>query len=230
VNLISIVIPVYNEEDCIKNLIEEIYKVVKLNFELILVDDGSNDNTNQILEQLKNIYHFTIISNKFNKGQSFSIKKGIENSIYETIVTLDADGQNNPKDILLLFNKYFQNSSIKMVGGIRINRKDSTVKIYSSKIANFIRMAILNDNCKDTGCSLKIFDKNIFLKFPYFNGIHRFIPALFSGYGYKTAFVNVSHRARITGVSKYGTFDRLFRGIIDIYKVKKIISRKDLDD
>jgi len=230
VNLISIVIPIYNEEDYIRNLIDEIFDVVKLNFELILVDDGSNDNTYHILRELKNIYNFNIISNKINKGQSFSIKKGIENAKYETIVTLDADGQNDPKDIALLYNKYFQNKTIKMVGGIRKNRKDSSIKIYSSKIANYIRMKILNDNCKDTGCSLKIFDKKIFLKFPYFNGIHRFIPALFSGKGYETAFINVSHRPRTTGISKYGTFDRLFKGILDIYRVKKIINQKGFDD
>ena len=113
-----------------------------------------------------------------------------------------------------------------MVGGIRKKRQDSFIKILSSKIANYIRSKILNDNCKDTGCSLKVFSKNIFLEFPYFDGIHRFLPALFKGYGHKTDFINVNHRVRKYGKSKYGTIDRLFRGIRDIIKVKNIINKQ----
>ena len=86
-----------------------------------------------------------------------------------------------------------------------------------------IRNKILNDDCIDTGCSLKVFDKNIFLSFPFFNGLHRFLPALFKGYGKNTFFLEVDHRPRISGISKYGTFDRLFKGVIDIIRVKKII-------
>ena len=99
------------------------------------------------------------------------------------------------------------------------------IKIISSRIANYIRKIVLKDNCNDTGCSLKIFDKNIFLKFPFFDGIHRFLPALFSGYGKKTFFINVDHRPRLHGYSKYGTYGRLFRGIRDLFKVAKIIKK-----
>ena len=98
-------------------------------------------------------------------------------------------------------------------------------QFLSSKFANSIRSKILKDDCLDTGCSLKVFDKNIFLNFPYFNGIHRFLPALFKGYGYKTYFINVDHRPRKKGKSNYGTIDRLYRGIIDIIKVRKIIKK-----
>ena len=94
-----------------------------------------------------------------------------------------------------------------------------------SKIANNIRLLILKDNCIDTGCSLKVFDKNIFLKFPYFNGIHRFLPAFFVNFGYKTLYMSVDHRPRVAGVSKYGTIDRLFKGIVDLIRVKIIINR-----
>ena len=110
-----------------------------------------------------------------------------------------------------------------LVGGIRKKRQDSLTKILSSRVANKIRSMIFNDGCNDTGCSLKIFDKQIFLKFPFFSGIHRFLPSLFTGYGYRTFFIDVDHRLRIKGSSNYGTLDRLFRGIIDIIKVRKII-------
>ena len=123
---------------------------------------------------------------------------------------------------------YILNNDIQLVGGIRINRQDNTIKIISSKIANYIRKMILKDNCKDTGCSLKVFNKKIFLTFPYFDGIHRFLPALFIGFGYKTFFIDVNHRKRKYGVSKYGTINRLFKGIRDLYKVKKIIKNNKL--
>ena len=99
------------------------------------------------------------------------------------------------------------------------------IKIISSKIANKFRNLILKDDCLDTGCSLKVFDRNTFLKFPFFNGIHRFLPALFRGYGKKTFFIEVDHRSRIYGISKYGTFIRLIRGVRDLIKVVKIIKK-----
>ena len=109
-----------------------------------------------------------------------------------------------------MIQEYNKDKDLVLVGGIRLNRKDNFLKKISSKIANKIRMLILKDNCEDTGCSLKIFDKKIFLSFPLFDGIHRFLPALFTGYGKKTIFVDVDHRPRIYGYSKYGTFKRLF--------------------
>ena len=115
---------------------------------------------------------------------------------------------------------------MKLIGGIRRNRKDNFTKIISSKIANSIRSRILNDECIDTGCALKIFDKKIFLSFPFFDGVHRFLPALFKGYGYETLFIDVNHRKRNHGISKYGTMNRLFAGIRDIIKVKKILKTK----
>ena len=122
--------------------------------------------------------------------------------------------------------KYLSNKETKLVGGIRIKRKDNLIKKISSKIANNVRSKILKDNCQDTGCSLKVFDKEIFILFPYFDWIHRFLPALFTGYGYKTLFINVNHRKRKFGISKYGTMNRLFKGIRDIIRVKKIIRNR----
>ena len=136
---------------------------------------------------------------------------------------MDSDGQNNPIDIPNLLNNFFAENNVSLISGIRYKRKDNFIKIASSKIANKVRSYILNDNCSDTGCSLKVFDKNKFLEFPFFDGIHRFLPALFNGYGYKVLFINVEHRARMSGKSKYGTIDRLFKGIFDLIKVNNII-------
>ena len=137
--------------------------------------------------------------------------------------------QNNPSDIPKMLSIFYQDN-YKLVGGIRKNRKDNFFKIFSSYAANFIRRLILKDDCNDTGCSLKIFDREIFLMFPFFDGIHRFLPALFKGFGYKTVFIEVNHRKRHKGISKYGTISRLLWGIRDIYKVLKILKNKDKYD
>ncbi len=224
----SIVIPVFNEELNIALLVEEIKNALidnKNNYEIILVNDASTDNSFSVIKKLskQNSKIIKIVNNQKNLGQSFSLIEGIKKSLYETIITIDGDGQNNPIDLPKLIDKYFSNESVFLVGGIRSKRKDSIIKILSSKIANNIRNSILKDNCIDTGCSLKIFDKKTFMNFPFFNGIHRFLPALFKGYGKETLFVSVDHRYRKHGYSKYGTFNRLFRGIRDMIKVYKII-------
>ena len=217
----------FNEENNIITLIKEIKSSLKFynEYELIFVNDFSTDNTLRVLEKEKKNFNFKIINNKFNQGQSFSILNGIKNSNYNTIITLDGDGQNNPKDIPILLEFYNKTKDASLVGGIRYKRRDNIIKIISSRLANFIRSNFLNDNCKDTGCSLKVFDKNIFLKFEYFDGIHRFIPALFKGFGYNTYFLNVDHRKRKYGTSKYGTFLRLVNGIRDMIKVKIMIDK-----
>tara|TARA_Y200000002_G_scaffold79229_1_gene62390 strand:+ start:204 stop:896 length:693 start_codon:yes stop_codon:yes gene_type:complete len=228
---ISIVIPIFNESENITSLVGEIELAMKktsYSYELILVNDASTDDTIDVLSKIykKHNFNIKILNNFKNIGQSFSIIKGIKSSKSQTIVTLDGDGQNNPNDIPKLIQEYNKDKDLVLVGGIRLNRKDNFLKKISSKIANKIRMLILKDNCEDTGCSLKIFDKNIFLQFPEFNSIHRFIPALFSGYNKKTKFIPVDHRKRIYGKSNYGTLQRLFQGIKDIIKVRKIIKYK----
>lgn len=224
--MFSIVIPIFNEARNIELLLKEINKSLEnfKKYELILVNDASTDHTLEVIDKL-NYKNTKIIINEYNKGQSFSIFEGVKNSSFNTIITIDGDGQNDPADIPKLYNFYLQNNEVKLVGGLRKNRKDSFTKIVSSKIANYLRSKILKDGCKDTGCSLKVFDKKIFLSFPFFNGLHRFLPALFRGYGYKTAFIEVNHRKRIYGSSKYGTMNRLFVGIRDIIKVKNILKK-----
>tara|TARA_B100000989_G_C19473554_1_gene441828 strand:+ start:382 stop:1068 length:687 start_codon:yes stop_codon:yes gene_type:complete len=224
----SIVIPIYNEALNIQNLVEEIFdnlKNLKNNYELILIDDASTDNTFDKISALKKKYDIIYQKNNKNNGQSFSIKEGVAVSRYDTIVTMDGDGQNNPKDIIKLLNIYGNKNEFFLVSGIRLKRKDNLIKIISSKIANKVRSIILKDNCKDTGCSLKVFDKKSFLDLPYFNSIHRFIPSLFEARKLKVKYIYVDHRPRINGNSKYGTFDRLIRGIVDLYKVYKIINK-----
>jgi len=226
----SIVIPFFNEEKNINILIDEIIKNLSnhnFTYEIIAVDDCSTDETNKVLQKIthNSQLEISIIKNISNLGQSKSILNGVKASKYNAIVTLDGDGQNNPADIPKLVNKYFKLKKYSLIGGIRAKRKDSFLKRISSRIANNVRSLILNDNCSDTGCSLKIFDKNIFLSFPFFDGIHRFLPALFTGYKLKTMFINVDHRPRRFGYSKYGTIKRLIKGIIDIYRVIKIIKK-----
>tara|TARA_Y100000768_G_C23804656_1_gene598900 strand:+ start:124 stop:804 length:681 start_codon:yes stop_codon:yes gene_type:complete len=225
--MFSIVIPLFNESDNIKSLIEEIdyYFPKNIKYEVILINDASTDNTEKVINSIKN-ENLLIVNNEKNKGQSFSIHKGIIVSSYDIIITIDGDGQNDPADIPKIIECYTSSSDLELVGGIRKKRKDNIIKIVSSKIANYVRSRLLNDNCEDTGCSLKIFNKKIFLKFPYFDGMHRFLPALFVGYGYKTMYIKVNHRRRKFGISKYGTMNRLFKGIRDIIKVKKILKQK----
>ena len=226
--MFSIVIPVFNEAHNLIRLVNEISSVLKpfKTYEVILVNDASNDSTLEVIKNISIIQNIKILSNKINKGQSYSIYKGVKEAKYDTIITLDGDGQNNPKDIPLLYDYYTSNKDIFLVGGIRKKRRDSFIKIISSRIATKIRSKILKDDCVDTGCSLKVFSRKVFLSFPYFNGMHRFLPALFKGYDYKCFYLFVDHRIREKGFSNYGTFDRLYRGIIDIIKVRKIIKEK----
>ena len=219
----SIIIPVYNEEESIKILLEEILLInFNYEYEIIIINDCSLDKTSSILEKFK-YKNIRIFSHSKRMGQSRSIHDGIVKAKYDTVVTIDGDCQNNPKDIIKLIEKYQFKENVKLVSGIRLKRRDKFIKIISSKIANSIRRFYLNDDCKDTGCSLKIFSKEIFLKIPYFNGIHRFIPSLFIGIGHEVLYENVDHRPRLHGKTKYGISNRLFRGLVDMYKVKRII-------
>ena len=225
--MFSIVIPLFNEAENISNLIDEISTSLEKydDYEIILVNDFSTDKTTDIINTKKN-KKIKLINNEKNYGQSYSIHKGIKSSFNEIIVTLDGDGQNDPTDIPNLLDIFLSKNKIELVGGLRMNRKDNLIKVLSSKIANYIRQLLLNDGCLDTGCSLKVFKKDIFLSFPYFDGMHRFLPALFKGYGHNTIFIEVNHRKRKYGISKYGTMNRLFKGIRDIIRIKKILKKK----
>jgi len=224
----SVVIPVFNESENIFSLIDEIKtccKKEKYLYEIIIVNDSSTDNIIIEFENKKYDNNINLITNNKKSGQSKSIYNGVINSNYDIIVTLDGDGQNDPKDIKKLFNIYNLKIYKGLVGGIRHKRNDNLWRIISSKIANNIRSFILKDNCQDTGCGLKVFDKYIFLEIPFFDGMHRFLPALFLASGNKTFFEKVNHRARLHGKSQYDTFFRAIKGIRDILKVVKILKK-----
>jgi len=220
---LSIVIPVHNEAENIGVLIKEIVdSMINIKYEIIVVDDDSSDNTLDVLSEMKiKIDNLRIIKHSANYGQSFAIKSGIEHAKSDWIATLDGDGQNDPSDILRLFNILLtmkKNKNI-MIAGHRVVRKDSFLKKFSSKYANKVRDFLLKDSIPDTGCGLKIFNKYCFDKLPFFNHIHRYLPALHIANCGDVVSVEVNHRERERGVSKYGFNNRFWVGIIDLLGV-----------
>jgi len=220
---LSIVIPVHNEAENISVLIKEIVdSMINIKYEIIVVDDDSSDNTLDVLSEMKiKIDNLRIIKHSANYGQSFAIKSGIEHAKSDWIATLDGDGQNDPADILRLFNILLtmkKNKNI-MIAGHRVVRKDSFLKKFSSKYANKVRDFLLKDSIPDTGCGLKVFSKDCFYKLPFFNHIHRYLPALHIANCGDVVSVEVNHRERERGVSKYGFNNRFWVGIIDLLGV-----------
>ena len=219
---ISIVIPIYNEQDNIIQLIREVRDSLekKINFEIIIVDDGSDDKTYEAVNKIKKINkNITIISHKKNYGQSIGLRTGIIEANSEYIVTLDGDGQNDPRDILKLIKSFDTKVNHMMVIGNRVNRIDTTAKKVASRLAFQIRKLLLKDTTPDTGCAIKVFRKKDFLQLPFFNHIHRFLPFLFNTFGGKIISIPVNHRSRSSGISKYSNFQRFLVGINDLYGV-----------
>ena len=222
---LSIVIPAKNEADNVKSLNNEIIAVLKgvAEFEIVYVDDGSTDETYAELCSMIDAGHSCIrpIRHKYSVGQSTAILTGVKAAKGELIVTMDADGQNDPADIpnLLIQARLFPRGVDFCVAGFRKNRKDTSWKRLQSKVANNIRRKILNDGTPDTGCGLKIVPKRTFLKLPYFDHMHRFIPALIQRINGKVVVVEVNHSDRQAGVSKYNMLGRLGVGIVDMFGV-----------
>ena len=219
---ISIVIPIYNEQDNIIQLIREVRDSLekKINFEIIIVDDGSDDKTYEAVNKIKKINkNITIISHKKNYGQSIGLRTGIIEANSEYIVTLDGDGQNDPRDILKLIKSFDTKVNYMMVIGNRVKRIDTTAKKVASRLAFQIRKLLLKDTTPDTGCAIKVFRKKDFLQLPFFNHIHRFLPFLFNTFGGKIISIPVNHRSRSSGISKYSNFQRFLVGINDLYGV-----------
>ncbi len=221
----SLIIPVFNEIDNLENLFRDIVKsgTYEIVDEIIFIDDCSTDGSNSVLKILsKNNDKVHLITHSKNIGQSNSINTGIKSAKTENIITIDSDGQNPPSEIIKMINKYKEYKNSILLSGIRTKRKDNFVKIFSSILANKIRNIILGDNCPDTGCSLKIFKKKDFIDLPFFDGIHRFLPALFIFNNVNVQYINVAHKERLHGISKYGTVDRLIKTIGDLFTVLKI--------
>jgi len=229
---ISVVVPVHNEAGNIISLIEEINAAMQhaKNYEIIYVNDGSTDETEAVLTQaLSKFDKLRVIRHRYSCGQSTAIYTGIRSAKYDCIATLDGDGQNDPADIPhlyeVLINQKQQIANLAMVAGWRNKRHDSAWRLFSSKIANAVRSRLLGDNTPDTGCGLKVFFREKFLELPYFDHMHRFLPALILRAGGQVISEPVSHRARTIGSSNYGTLDRLWAGIIDLVGVIWLIKR-----
>ncbi len=219
---LSVVVPVHNEEDNVEPLIAEIDRALidEGNYEVIFVDDGSTDNTLTRLDGLRAQYpRLRVLCHRRCCGQSTALLTGVRAARGRIIATLDGDGQNNPADIPKLISalKSMDQDGMKaMVAGLRKRRKDTGWRRFSSKVANAVRSSLLHDNTPDTGCGLKVFSRELFLSLPYFDHMHRFLPALVQRAGGKVVSVEVDHRPRVRGVSKYGTWHRLWVGIVDL--------------
>lgn len=227
----TVVIPAYNEQDCIGPLLREVIDAcpglpVR---EIILVDDGSTDQTSErAIAASEDNGMLRIIRHGRRLGQSRALLTGVRAASRDLIVTLDADGQNDPADFKKLFAAYVSRQSQTtriIVAGQRRDRRDSFVRRISSRIANNVRATLLNDNVRDTGCSLKLFRRQDFLELPFFDHIHRFIPAMMKASGVKVVLVDVGHRPRAAGLSKYGVWDRLWVGIHDLIGVRWLMKR-----
>ncbi len=233
---LSVVIPVHNEEESIGNLIDEITNALseKYQHEIIVVDDGSTDNTLDVLLKIKqNLPTLRVVKHLKNSGQSTAVRTSVQYAKSAWIATLDGDGQNDPADIPNLYNELTNNQNSDpwlVVAGYRKKRKDTWLKRISSKYANGIRDKLLRDGTPDTGCGLKVFSRDSFLALPYFDHMHRYIPALFQRQGGRVVSVEVNHRHRMQGTSKYGFHNRLWVGIVDILGVRWLQNRARLTD
>lgn len=222
---LSLVIPVRNEADNIAPLIAEIRAALdgKLDYEVIYVDDGSDDATPQRLHDARHDFaRLRVIRHQQSCGQSTSILSGVRAARSEWIATLDGDGQNDPADILKLhaaLRAAVPPAHLQLIAGYRRKRRDTWLKRLSSRVANAVRGRMLRDYTPDTGCGLKLFARDTFLALPYFDHMHRFLPALFLRHGGSVTSVEVNHRPRTRGISNYGLFDRLWIGIVDMLGV-----------
>ena len=227
---LSVVVPVKDEAGNAAKLAREIAAALKDEdaFEIVFVDDGSSDGTAEELLALKPELPLRILVHARNLGQSRALRTGVRAARAELIVTLDGDGQNDPKDIPKLiraFEAVGANESLGMVAGERVGRKDTWRKRAASRFGNRVRRALLRDNANDTGCGLKLFRRDAFLALPYFDHMHRYLIALILREGHEVRFVPVSHRPRGAGRSKYGVWDRALVGVRDIMGVMWLIRR-----
>lgn len=218
---LSVVVPVHNEAENIAPLIDEIQAALKdKDYEIIYVNDGSTDDSQARLNEIsQTVPQLKVIQHQRSFGQSVAVVTGVKSARGQWIATLDGDGQNDPADIPKLL-QVVENPScspdLLLIAGHRSKRKDTWIKRLSSKIANGVRASLLKDNTPDTGCGLKLFSRTAFLELPHFKNMHRFLPALFLRDGWEVISVEVNHRPRLQGVSKYGVGNRLWVGIVDM--------------
>ncbi|NBX66818.1 MAG: glycosyltransferase family 2 protein [Proteobacteria bacterium] len=229
--MLSVVVPVHNEAENIAPLVAEIAALknrVPL-MEIVYVDDGSTDNTIAELKRIQSIEPMLrVVAQTPRSGQSCATWTGVAASTQPICVTLDGDGQNDPEGIVGMFGVFMERANAGhrvMIAGQRAKREDNLVRKISSRTANRIRSWILNDGVSDTGCALKMFRRDDYLALPYFNHMHRFLPALMIRAGVAIALCPVKHRPRTRGTSKYGVMNRLWVGIVDLIGVRWLQAR-----
>ena len=227
---VSVVIPVRNEAGNIAPLIDEIATALgnSQTFEIIYVNDGSTDGTDSELSSLMASRPWLRqIKHASSCGQSAAVSTGVRHARAPVVVTLDGDGQNDPAFIPKLLEAMAAGAPrVGLVAGQRVGRKASGFKRFQSRLANAVRGAVLRDGTRDTGCGLKAFRRDLFLALPYFDGLHRFLPALVRREGFDIGYVDVVDRPRRAGTSNYGLWDRLWVGILDLMGVWWLIRRR----
>ncbi|MEM9523533.1 MAG: glycosyltransferase family 2 protein [Pseudomonadota bacterium] len=233
-NLISIVIPMRDEADAVEPLLDGCRAAAGAlgPYEICVTDDGSKDGTGRALRDYGAAYPelcLTIVTLPRSAGQSAAIHEAVCASRGRIICTLDGDGQNPPTEIAKLlepFSAAGASDTLGLVAGQRVKRNDGLSKRLASKFANAIRGTILGDRTRDAGCGLKAFRRDAFLGLPYFDHMHRFLPALFARDGWEVAHVDVAHAPRLSGRSKYNNLQRAFVGITDLLGVAWLIRRR----
>jgi dolichol-phosphate mannosyltransferase len=217
---VSVVVPLFDEEENVAPLVAELVAVLgvgTLRWELVLVDDGSRDETRKrVLEAVEQDRHVRLVPLARNLGQSAALLAGVREARLSHVATLDGDLQNDPRDLPRLLERAVL---FDVVIGRRARRRDPLARRLASRLANAVRRAVLRDGAADTGCSLKVFPVAAFLDLPHFDGMHRFLPALFASHGFSVSELDVNHRPRRAGRSKYGNLARLGRTLVDLLGV-----------
>lgn len=228
---LSVVVPMKNEEAAIAALVADIAAALgSLTYELLLVDDGSTDATRATcLALAASDPRIRVLGHPQSAGQSAALHSGVLAARAAIVATLDGDGQNPPENLPKLVEPLIgsgASAACGLVAGQRVGRKDTLSKRLASRFANALRSAVLRDGTRDAGCGLKAFRREAFLALPYFNHMHRYLPALFARDGWQVQLVDVSHAPRKTGRSKYGNLDRALAGILDLAGVAWLIHRR----
>ena len=224
---LSIVVPMHNEAGGAGALVREISETcAAIDHEIVAVDDASTDATLAELTAAKaDLPQLRVLSHQANAGQSRAVRSGVIAARAPVVATLDGDGQNPPGEIPKLYAALMADDALGLVGGERQKRQDTRAKLLASRVGNGVRKRLLHDDADDTGCGLKVFRRDVFLALPYFDHIHRYLPALVSREGWGTAFLPVSHRAREHGSSKYTNLGRLKVSLADLRGVRWLNSR-----
>jgi len=227
----SVIVPVHNESGNVEALAREIAAALDGRaYEMIFVDDASTDETRSELAALKEAFPMLrILSHRKNAGQSRAIRTGVKAARGRVVGTLDGDGQNDPADLPDLYRALTRQDApekLAMVMGRRASRKDTAWKRFGSRFANSIRKRMLRDDCDDSGCGIKVLKREVYLALPYFDHMHRYMPALVRADGYNVEYMDVNHRERGAGRSKYTNFGRLWAALSDLRGVTWLIRRR----